>query len=462
MLFCSEIFLFLFLPIVLLLYYVLKPLGIRARNTVLLAASILFYGWGEPRFVYIMLASIVLNYLFGLFMSMTDRKILKKLFLSIGIIINLMLLFVYKYLDFSITNVNTLFGTHIPLRNIALPIGISFFTFQAMSYVIDVYRGKEQVQKNLFDLALYVSFFPQLIAGPIVRYETVAAQIRYREETTEMFCYGIKRFIAGLAKKVLLANTLALVSDTAFDMNPELLSTPMAWLGVLAYTLMIYYDFSGYSDMAIGLGKMFGFTFEENFKFPYISTSITEFWRRWHISMGTWFRDYLYFPLGGSRSETRARRVFNLFVVWLATGIWHGANWTFVAWGLFFFVLLSMEKNLKFFSSIPVVIRYIYTMLFVMCGWVLFRSTSIAGAFDYLGRMFVPHLTGDGLALMNVMEHGLGMFAGLLFMTPLPTTLYKKLKMPWPVTTLLYFGVFALSVLYIVKGGYNVFIYFNF
>ncbi len=462
MLFCSEIFLFLFLPAVLLLYYALKPLGMRVRNLVLLASSILFYGWGEPKFVYVMLGSIVLNYLFGLLMSITESRILKKFFLSLGVAVNLALLFVYKYLDFSISNVNSLFGTHIPLKNIALPIGISFFTFQAMSYVIDVYRGKEQVQKNLFDLALYVSFFPQLIAGPIVRYETVAAQIRSRKETFDMFFQGIHRFIAGLAKKVLLANTLALVSDMAFDMQPELLSTPMAWLGVLAYTLMIYYDFSGYSDMAIGLGKMFGFEFEENFNFPYISKSITEFWRRWHISMGTWFRDYLYFPLGGSRCKSGARRVFNLFVVWLATGIWHGANWTFVAWGLFFFVLLSIEKNLKFFDKIPAAVRYIYTMLFVMCGWVLFRSTSIGSAFVYLERMFVPYFTGDGLAIMNIMEHGIGIAAGLLFMTPLPQKLYEKLRMPWPITTVIYFGMFILSVLYIVKGGYNVFIYFNF
>ncbi len=462
MLFCSEIFLFLFLPAVILLYYLLKPLGIRVRNTILLMASIFFYGWGEPRFVFIMLASIVLNYVFGLLMYRMESKLLKKIFLSAAVVVNLSLLFVYKYLDFSITNVNALFGTMIPLKNIALPIGISFFTFQAMSYVIDVYRGKEQVQKNPFDLALYVSFFPQLIAGPIVRYETVAAQIRERTETLEMFSYGIRRFIVGLGKKVMLANTLALVSDMAFDMNPELLSTPMAWLGIIAYTLMIYFDFSGYSDMAIGLGKMFGFTFEENFNYPYISKSITEFWRRWHISMQTWFRDYLYFPLGGSRSKTVARRVFNLFVVWLATGIWHGANWTFIAWGLFYFVLQFFEKYFKPFNKIPAWVRYIYTMLFVMLGWVLFRSTSIASAVEYLTRMFTPHFTGDGLAFMNIREHGLGILAGIICMTPLGSKLKEKISVPWIVSTILYFAVFALSVLYIVKGGYNVFIYFNF
>ena len=462
MLFCSEIFLFLFLPAVILLYYIMKPLGIRVRNTVLLIASILFYGWGEPRFVFVMLASIVLNYIFGLLMHRMENMFLKKVFLSAAVLVNLSLLFVYKYLDFSIANVNALFGTMIPLKNIALPIGISFFTFQAMSYVIDVYRGKEQVQKNPFDLALYVSFFPQLIAGPIVRYETVAAQIRERTETLEMFSYGIRRFIVGLGKKVMLANTLALVSDMAFDMNPELLSTPMAWLGIIAYTLMIYFDFSGYSDMAIGLGKMFGFTFEENFNYPYISKSITEFWRRWHISMQTWFRDYLYFPLGGSRSKTVARRVFNLFVVWLATGIWHGANWTFIAWGLFYFVLQFFEKYFKPFNKIPAWVRYIYTMLFVMLGWVLFRSASISGAWEYMIRMFTPNFTGDGLALMNIREHGLGILAGLVCMTPLGVWLNKKVRIPWIVSTLAYFAIFALSVLYIVKGGYNVFIYFNF
>ncbi|MBQ7975548.1 MAG: MBOAT family protein [Clostridia bacterium] len=462
MLFCSEIFLFLFLPAVILLYYLFKPLGIRVRNTILLVASILFYGWGEPRFVFVMLVSIILNYVFGLLMYRMENQLTKKLFLSASVVVNLSLLFVYKYLDFSITNVNALFGTMIPLRNIALPIGISFFTFQAMSYVIDVYRGKEQVQKNLFDLVLYVSFFPQLIAGPIVRYETVAAQIRERTETLEMFTYGIKRFIVGLGKKVMLANTLALVSDMAFDMNPELLSTSMAWIGIVAYTLMIYFDFSGYSDMAIGLGKMFGFTFEENFNYPYISKSITEFWRRWHISMQTWFRDYLYFPLGGSRSKTVAKRVFNLFVVWLATGIWHGANWTFIVWGMFYFVLQFFEKYFKPFNKIPGWIRYIYTMLFVMLGWVLFRSTTISGAIEYMGRMFTPNFTGDGLALMNIREHGLGILAGLVCMTPLGVKLNEKVRIPWFISTVAYFAIFVLSVLYIVKGGYNVFIYFNF
>ena len=462
MLFCSEIFLFLFLPVVLALYYILKPLGIRVRNLILLAASILFYGWGEPKFVYVMIGSILLNYIFGLLMAYSEKGILKKIFLSLSVLVNLSLLFVYKYLDFSIENVNALFNTSIPLKNIALPIGISFFTFQAMSYVIDVYRGKEQVQKNPFELALYVSFFPQLIAGPIVRYETVAAQIKCRKETLDGFCYGIKRFIIGLGKKVMLANTLALVSDKAFDMNPELLSTPMAWLGVLAYTLMIYYDFSGYSDMAIGLGKMFGFTFEENFNYPYISKSITEFWRRWHISMGTWFRDYLYFPLGGSRAKTAGRRVFNLFVVWLATGVWHGANWTFIAWGLFFFVLLSIEKNVKFIGKLPGVVKYLYTMLFVMLGWVLFRSTSIGNAFVYMERMFVPMFTGDRVATAALMEHGLGFITGLICMTPLVKILGEKIRIPWLIKTVAYYMLFILCVLYIVKGGYNVFIYFNF
>lgn len=462
MLFCSEIFLFLFLPAVLLGYYALKPAGIKAQNMLLLLASIFFYGWGEPKFVYIMLASILLNYLFGLFMSMSESKPVRKLFLGASIVVNISLLFVYKYLDFAIENVNALFRTNLPLKNIALPIGISFFTFQAMSYVIDVYRGKEKVQKNPFDLALYISFFPQLIAGPIVRYETIAAQIRERRESIDMFYDGIRRFIIGLAKKVMLANTLALVSDMAFNMDAVLLSTPMAWLGALAYTLMIYYDFSGYSDMAIGLGKMFGFTFEENFNYPYISKSITEFWRRWHISMGTWFRDYLYFPLGGSRSKTAARRIFNLFVVWLATGIWHGANWTFIAWGLFFFVLLMLEKNIGFLEKMPPAIRYIYTMFFVLCGWVLFRSETISGAFLYLKAMFVPHITGDGLAIMNIKEHGFGILFGLLFMTPYVRKFYCKARIPWPVTAVLYFAAFLLSVIYIVKGGYNVFIYFNF
>ena len=345
MLFSSSIFLFLFLPLVLLIYYL--PLGRfrQGQNVFVLLASLGFYAWGEPWFVLVMMGSIVVNYGFGLWVDHNQRhNHSARMPVILALVVNLGILFVFKYLTFTLGILNDL-GAHFVIPGIELPIGISFFTFQALSYVLDIQRGHGQVQRSPLKVGLYISFFPQLIAGPIVKYETVADQIDHRKENWEDFSSGCARFVVGLGKKVLLANQLALVADRAFQLGGMgQLTTGFAWLGSLCYTLQIYYDFSGYSDMAIGLGKMFGFHFLENFNYPYISRSVTEFWRRWHISLSTWFRDYVYFPLGGSRVNSKGKHIRNLFVVWLLTGIWHGANWTFIVWGLFYFVLLMLEK----------------------------------------------------------------------------------------------------------------------
>ncbi|MDR2137258.1 MAG: MBOAT family protein, partial [Synergistaceae bacterium] len=345
MVFSSTVFLFLFLPGLLAVYY--NPFflfsksphkGRTFRNTILLLASLCFYAWGEPLFVFAMMASILVNWGFGLLLA---RGKSKKGVLTAAVIYNVGLLFVFKYLSFTLRNVDYVFRTGVTV-DIALPIGISFFTFQLMSYVFDVSRTPELARRNPLDVALYVSLFPQLIAGPIVRFETIAGEIRGRVETSRDFTEGMTRFVFGLGKKLLIANYVGFLADEIFASSLPL-SAATAWIGAIAYTLQIYFDFSGYSDMAIGLGWMFGFHFEENFDYPYISKSITEFWRRWHISLSTWFRDYLYIPLGGNRGS-KSRTIFNLFIVWLLTGMWHGANWTFIVWGLYYFVLLLAER----------------------------------------------------------------------------------------------------------------------
>ena len=497
MLFSSTVFLFWFLPLTLALYYLCAclPCKIRiyAKNAVLLLASLYFYAFGERYFVRIMLASIVCNYLFGRFIGYfgkngKQKPRAAKAVLITALVCNLGLLFVYKYLTFTLSNIDRLLPLPFAIPQIALPIGISFFTFQSMSYIIDVYRGDAAVQKNPFDLALYVSLFPQLIAGPIVRYQTVADQIKNRRETWNTFSHGLCRFLCGLFKKVLLSNQMGMAADKAFSMNADgTLSTAMAWLGALSYALQIYYDFSGYSDMAIGLGHMFGFSFEENFNYPYISTSITEFWRRWHISLGTWFRDYVYIPLGGSRVKTQKRLVFNLAVVWILTGIWHGAAWNFFFWGVWFFLLLTIEKlffsgalktaaEKPFYKKIP---GYGYAMLCVLLGWVLFRAQTLPLAGQYLGVMFgigAPD-SGDTTALLFFTQKTVFYCAALLFCFPIVPCIRKKLDelrtsstrrgtalavtadLVYPVLML---GLFLVCVSYLLKSDYNPFIYFNF
>lgn len=464
MVFSSTTFLFLFLPIVLILYY--NPIfkSLKFKNIILILSSIFFYAWGEPVFVILMLASIMLNWFFGLLVDRYQSGGKAKAVIAASVFFNMGMLFIFKYLTFTLKNLNLLLGTHINTLGIELPIGISFFTFQAMSYVIDVYRKNGSVQKNPLNVALYISFFPQLIAGPIVRYKTIAEQINERHVTADDFANGVYRFMIGFCKKVLIANNVALVADEIFESTGN--SVASAWIGALAYTLQILFDFSGYSEMAIGLGKMFGFTFLENFDYPYISKSVSEFWRRWHISLGSWFRDYVYFPLGGSRVK-KTRLVFNLFVVWSLTGIWHGANWTFILWGLLYFVILTVEKLTGFAPKLKA-FGHIYTMFFVIIGWVLFRAESIGAAIDYLKTMFGIGAVklADTTTVFYLSNYKFYFIAGILCCFPIIPFVKKKIDTSKPIIKIAagiaLLTVFLLSLTFIIKGSYNPFIYFNF
>ena len=472
MLFSSTTFLYLFLPIVLFFNFIVFKKSRLLQNIFLLFASLFFYAWGEPKFVLVMIASIVVNWFFGLIISKKrDVKTISKLIIAFDVAFNLSLLFVFKYLTFVGNVFNDITGINLTIPSIALPIGISFFTFQAMSYVIDVYRQKGEVQTNILYVGLYISFFPQLIAGPIVRYETIADEIKNRKETVDDFFNGFARFVVGLSKKVLLANSFAILADQAFDSakNGDSISVMFSWLGAIAYTLQIFFDFSGYSDMAIGLGRMFGFHFLENFDYPYISTSITEFWRRWHMSLGTWFRDYLYIPLGGSHCG-KARNIFNLFVVWALTGIWHGANFTFLAWGLMYFVLLVIEKLTGIHNKNGKVInafKWFYTILFVVLGWVLFRANSISDAIVYLKSMFGlnGNVFSDGMFTGWFTQNLILLVIGIVLCTPIFKVLSEKTKnsnVVGFVKSGALIGLFVLSVASLVSSSYNPFIYFNF
>ncbi len=475
MLFTSLEFLFAFFPITLAINFILPT---KLRNYWLLITSLLFYAWGEPKFVIIMILSIIINYFFALAISVKKkRKAINKIILALAVVANLGILFVYKYLNFVTASLHEFFPATKSLFSVSefiLPIGISFFTFQALSYVIDVYRGIP-VQKNICYLGLYISFFPQLIAGPIVRYTTIADQINNRETSFDLFSKGVLRFLYGFNKKMLLANILAQVADFAFAQ--EELSVLMAWLGIICYTLQIFFDFSGYSEMAIGLGLMFGFKFLENFNYPYISKTITEFWRRWHMSLGTWFRDYVYFPLGGSRVKSNFRLIFNLFVVWFATGVWHGASWNFILWGVLYGIIITFEK----LTSLPSIcdkkrlIRIPYqafTLLMVMCGWVLFRALNISSAYEYLKTMF--GLNGAALIDNNFLfyfrDYFIILLAGIICSTPLIKAIGQKLSSfgtPFKIGTraisyTAQFILFLVGVSFLVMNAHNPFIYFNF
>ena len=469
MLFSSNIFLFLFLPCVILGYYILPR---ALRNSFLLGASLAFYAWGTGTFVLVMVGSILFNYLISLVIVKVRHQRWRRVLLVLAVAGNLSVLFIYKYLDFTIANLNLL-GLSIPLQHITLPLGISFFTFQAMSYTLDVYRGTVQAQKNPLDIGLYVSFFPQLVAGPIVRYSTIAHQIHNRAESWEDFCLGVKRFILGFSKKILLSNNMALVADAVFA-DPER-SIACAWLGAIAYTLQIFFDFSGYSDMAIGLGRMFGFHFLENFDYPYISASVSEFWRRWHMSLGQWFRDYVYFPLGGSRVKTKGRLVGNLFVVWLLTGIWHGASWNFIFWGLMYFVLLVFEKLTgipnRLTGSWQKLAYRLFTLLMVMVGWIFFRAEDLPSAVEFCAGL--TGLAGNALWSDSVIyflrQYGFYFSVSVLASTPLLRTLRQRVAGHKALDVLcdslsvpVYLLLLIWSVSYILMGSHNPFIYFNF
>ncbi len=478
MLFTSLEFLFGFLPVTLLVYFLLPTVG---RNYWLLLVSLFFYAWGEPKFLIVMLVSIGFNYLIALRIAELGedppKALLRKVMLGVAVAANIGLLFVYKYLNFVIASINTAAGGPEPVfkqTEFVLPIGISFFTFQALSYVIDVYRGVK-VQKNPAFVGLYIALFPQLIAGPIVRYTTVEEQILHREVTADLFAKGIRRFLYGFNKKMLLANVLAITADAAFA-SAEL-SVGMAWLGCICYTLQIFFDFCGYSEMAIGLGMMFGFRFLENFNYPYISKTITEFWRRWHISLGSWFRDYIYFPLGGSRVKSRWRLVFNLSVVWLATGIWHGANWTFLLWGALFGVIIIVEKLFGLPQKLTEhraagAVYQIFALLAVMLGWVLFRAENLTAALTYIKSMFAlnGNLFWDDMFQFHLREYMVILAAGILCSTPLIrwgkeklSAFHVRVGQACEVTGIaVQFALFLVGISYLVMNAHNPFIYFNF
>ena len=474
MLFPSLVFLFAFLPLVLLLYYILPR---NSKNVLLLFSSIVFYAWGGVSYTLILICSILLNYLFVKQIEKNLRH--SKKWLSIGLIVNVAIIFVFKYLDFFILNINELgflFDNsfdRIPSANIILPVGISFFTFQQMSLLWDVYRNPVGKKIKFLDTALYISFFPQLIAGPIVRYNDIIAQIQSRKETVKLFNSGVQRFIFGLFKKVIIANTCAGIADSIIDNNFHDISSPVAWLGIIAYAFQIYFDFSGYSDMAIGLGRMFGFHILENFNFPYISKSIKEFWRRWHISLSTWFRDYVYIPIGGNRKGT-TRTYVNLFIVFLLTGFWHGATWSFIFWGIFHGVFLIIERLGfdKILNRVPKIIRWCYAMLVVLVGWVFFRVEQISEAFCYVSRMFNGGFTSEvSIYEYLTRENIIILILALVVSTPLLKKIGVKLirfsngrfRIPYTVmATIVLMAMFAYSVMYINSGSYNPFIYFRF
>lgn len=466
MVFSSTIFLCVYLPLVLLGYYICPKKG---RNLFLLIVSLVFYAWGEPKYVFLMIFSILVNYIFGRLMDKNrGRQKRMKLLLVLSVVIDLGLLSVFKYTDFIITNVNAIFGSSFDLLNIALPIGISFYTFQAMSYTIDVYRDDVRVQKNLIDFGMYITMFPQLIAGPIVRYADVQDQLADRSVTTADFSEGVMRFVVGLGKKVLLANQMGAVWSEIYALGGDV-SALMAWTGAIAYTFQIYFDFSGYSDMAIGLGRMFGFKFPENFRYPYQSVSITDFWRRWHITLSTWFKEYLYIPLGGNRCGL-ARQALNLLIVWSLTGFWHGAGWNFVMWGLYYFVILFIEKLflLKALDKLPKLFRHVYALLLIVIGWVIFASDDVGVLLPYLGSMFGANGAVGGMDVYTLFTKAVLIIICCVASTELPKRLFLSAtgamneKAAFTIKSVMTIALLALSMILLIGDSYNPFLYFRF
>lgn len=466
MVFSSLEFLLRFLPAVLLLYFCLPG---RLKNPFLLIASLFFYAWGEPVYVALMIASCLVNYVLGLAIDRYREATAAKAALVVSIIANLLALGFFKYADFLVESINNVFGSSIGLLavEVPLPIGISFYTFQALSYIVDVYRGRAPVQKNLITLATYITLFPQLVAGPIVRYPSIAEELDRRTHSLDLFAQGVHRFVLGLGKKVLVANNVGTMWASATGTaDPSVLGS---WLGIAAYALQIYFDFSGYSDMAIGLGRMFGFHLPENFDFPYISQSITEFWRRWHMSLGQWFRDYLYIPLGGNR-VSQARWVRNVLVVWSLTGLWHGARWNFSFWGLYFGILLMVEKLFlgRLLERLPRVLRHAYALLIVLIGWVMFELDSVPEILGYLGELFAL----NGIDLYNVESLYLARSNLVLLLiatagaVPLARKVYERVSELVLVRAVVMPAFYALvlvaSIAYVVDSSFNPFLYFRF
>ena len=480
MVFSSLTFLCIFLPVILILDRILP--GAKTKNVLLLIASIVFYAYGEPVCVFIMLGSCILNYVWALAIGKCldkEKKGLAKLIVAVSVIQNLAVLGIYKYADFAISTVNLIPGITIKPTGIVMPIGISFFTFQAMSYVIDVYRKDCKVQKNPFNVMLYVSFFPQLVAGPIVKYHDIELELMNRKETPEETAKGVRRFICGLAKKVFIANYVAVIADKLFGADPSQIGALSAWVGAIAYMFQIYFDFSAYSDMAVGLGLMFGFHFKENFNYPYISTSIKEFWRRWHVSLSTWFKEYLYIPLGGNR-KGKARTVINKFIGFLATGIWHGANWTFIFWGLYHGVFQMIEEFVRSLTGkkdadakpnlVVKGLGHVYAVLVVMVGFVFFRADTLSQGFFWVKEMFAgafmstPEIAAANSRLLLPLMTPLNVCV-LIFAVILSAPVKDKLKdckplekLSWVVTPIL----LILCIMNLAGGTYNPFIYFRF
>ena len=473
MVFSSIFFLFTFLPLSLLLYW-MSPAKIK--NFTLLAVSLFFYAWGEPVYVLLMIASILTNFVFGIFIESElikeKRAVRRALFIS-AVVFNILILGFFKYYGFLAENINALFNADIAYSELPLPIGISFYTFQVLSYVIDVYLGKVRLQRNPVSFALYVTMFPQLIAGPIVRYSDIESQLEQRNVSASKFGEGAQRFIQGLGKKVLIANSMGALWDITQAMDMTGISVFSAWLGIIAYTFQIYFDFSGYSDMAIGLGKMFGFEFMENFDHPYISRSVTEFWRRWHISLGTWFREYVYIPLGGNRCS-RIRQIRNIMAVWMLTGLWHGASWNFVVWGIYYGFLLLIEKFFlkKSIDNAPAIISHVYCMLAVIIGWVLFASRDIESAAAYLGVMsgasgnvlvdnaFIYYLKSNAVMLVISLLFSTGIFREIFE----PEEISDKIRtrVSHSAAVILHAIILIMSTAYLVTETYNPFLYFRF
>lgn len=466
MVFSSIVFLYIFLPIMLLLYFIVPS---KFKNAIMILASLVFFAWGEIRYIFIMLVLAVMDFICGKQITKyQDNKKKKILFLMINVVVNLGILFFFKYADFIITNINNLTGLSIPLLNIPLPIGVSFNTFQSLSYVIDVYRGTVKCEKSFYNYLTYTTLFPQIIAGPIVRYETVDEELETKNISLDNFSAGMKRFIIGLGKKVLIANSVGALWNTIETGNYSELSMLFAWIGIISFALQIYFDFSGYSDMAIGLAQIFGMKFDENFNYPYISKSITEFWRRWHITLGSWFRDYVYIPLGGNRRGF-AIQIRNILIVWFLTGAWHGASWNFILWGLYFGVILILEKLflLKLLEKLPKIIGHIYSIIIILVGWVIFAFEDLARVGEYIKAMFINSNLWNSEALYYLQNYGLLILIGAICSIPLWKKLKEKIdsknsKTLEVITTLGYVAIFVLSTASLVTNSFNPFLYFRF
>ncbi len=473
MVFSSLIFVFTFLPLAILIYYIVPH---RFKHLVLLLFSLLFYGWGEPFYIILMIITSSFDYTCGLLLGRYDnRPVLRRTILVISVVVNIGILCFFKYYSFIVTNINSLTGLNITDLKLPLPIGISFYTFQAMSYVIEVYQRKVKVQKNIIDFGTFVTMFPQLVAGPIVKYGEIADQLKNRRESRDLFGEGVQEFIAGLAKKVLIANNIGILWDSVKSTPISDLTILSSWLGIIAFTFQIYYDFSGYSNMAIGMGKMFGFKFLVNFNYPYIAKSVTEFWRRWHISLGSWFREYVYIPMGGNRVGT-LKLYRNLIVVWFLTGLWHGASWNFVLWGLYFGLFIIIEKMFlgRLLGKLPGFAGNIYTLLVAVIGWVLFEFESLSKCGAYLGLMFGAGRSGsaaasflDSQALYYLSANAALFVIAAACATPFPARLADRLRHKAGQIGTIAFPAFNMALLfitaaYMVNESYNPFLYFRF